>query len=168
MKVSKKELAAMVIAIVVLVIVIAWIGLSRAAGQVITCWAMCQPGDRVNLRMEPTKESKAVGFLECGDSFQTDGTNRNGWIRAMGVGECECWIYSGYVVTEEPVPVFENYVCVARKQVACRRWVDGPQIKGRLGWLHNGSNVGVFYIAGEWAVTSRGYIKSEWLEVDPE
>ena len=168
MKISRKTFCIIFAIILAVLMTLMWFSFGKAGETTITCWAMCQPGDRVNLRMEPTKESRAVGFLECGDSFQTDGTNRNGWIRAMGVGECECWIYSGYVVTEEPVPVFENYVCVARKQVACRRWVDGPQIKGRLGWLHNGSTVGVFYIAGEWAVTSRGYIKSEWLEVDPE
>ena len=35
-------------------------------------------------------------------------------------------------------------------------------------WLVNGSTVEVFYTAEGWACTSRGYIKSEWLEVDPE
>ena len=66
--------------------------------------------------------------------------------------------------------VGENYVCVAKSRVACRRWVNGPQIEdnGRPRWLVNGSNVSVFYIAEGWAVTSRGYIQSEWLEVDPE
>ena len=108
--------------------------------------------------------------LECGDSFETDGENRNGWFRVMNRGECECFIYCGYVVTDEPKPIGENYVCVAKNRVACRRWVDGPQIEdnGRPRWLVNGSNVSVFYIAEGWAVTSRGYIQSEWLEVDPE
>ena len=46
------------------------------------------------------------------------------------------------------------------------RWVDGPQV-ARSPWLRNGSSVQVFYIAGDWAVTSRGYIRTEWLEVDP-
>lgn len=141
----------------------------RAHSETIDCWVLCKPGDHVNLRMEPKKgsESQVVGWLECGDDFQTDGTSRDGWIRVLNRGECECWIYCGYVVTEKPVAVFENYVCVAKKWVACRRWVNGPQISGRLGWLHNGSDVSVFYIAGDWAVTSRGYIRSEWLEVNP-
>ena len=170
MHITRKEYYAILTAALAVMIAIAWVGFGSAAKQTYTYWAMCQPGDRVNLRMEPDKRSTAVGWLECGDSFETDGTIRNGWLRAQGVGECECWIYCGYVVTEKPVPVYENYVCVAKKQVACRRWVDGPQIvdKGRKRWLQNGSSVSVFYIAGEWAVTNRGYIKSQWLEVDAE
>lgn len=132
-----------------------------------TCWALCKPKGRVNLRIDPKKESKSVGWLECGDSFLTDGETRNGWLHVLDAGECDCWIYTGYVAVEEPVRVEEPYVCVAKKWVACRRWVNGPQIKGKRGWLHNGSNVNVFYIAGEWAVTDRGYIRSEWLEADP-
>ena len=160
---------------VVLIVILAglmtfmYFAIGRADSEDLKCWALCQPGDRVNLRLRPDKDSTEVGWLECGDSFHTDGTSRNGWIRVLDAGECECWIYSGYVVTDEPVETFENYVCVARNRVACRRWVDGPQIRinGRLSWLKNGSDVSVFYIAGEWAVTSRGYIKAEWLEVDP-
>ena len=157
--------------IAVLIVVIAGLFvfvLSARAAEEIDCWAFCKPKDRVNLRIKPSKESKSVGWLECGDQFLTDGTKKDGWIKVLDRGECECWIYSGYVVEEQPVRVEENYVCVARKWVACRRWVDGPQIKGKLGWLHNGSNVNVFYIAGDWAITSRGYIRSEWLEADPE
>ena len=153
----------------VLAIVIAFAvwAFARAEEPDARCWVLCKPGSQVNLRMDADKGSKAVGFLECGDSFTTDGTTRDGWVRVLDAGECECWIYSGYVVTEKPEAVFDNYLCVANKQVACRRWVNGPQIKGRLGWLHNGSTVTVFYVAGDWALTSRGYIRSEWLEADP-
>ena len=155
--------------ILILVVLAATVALAIAgkAEETVTRWALCKPGDRVNLRLEPSKSSKSVGWLECGDSFQTDGKKKKGWLRVLDAGECECWIYSGYVAEEEPVAVFENYVCVAKKWVACRRWVNGPQINGKLRWLHNGSSVSVFYIAGKWAVTSRGYIRAEWLEVDP-
>ena len=162
-RIAMRIVLAMEIAVLVFAVVSGAFG---SGNETITCWVLCQPGDHVNLRMEPSKGSPAVGFLDCGDSFETDGTSRDGWIRVLGIGECECWIYCGYVVTEEPVKVFSNYLVVARNRVACRRWVDGPQIKGRLGWLHTGSEVSVFYIAGEWAVTSRGYIRSEWLEGD--
>ena len=101
------------------------------------------------------------------DWFLTDGTSSDGWIRCYGIGEYgEGWIYSGYVAIEEPKPVYEQYVCVAKTRVACRKWIDGPKVDG-YAWLTNGSNVQVFYIAGDWAITSRGYIRSEWLEVDP-
>jgi hypothetical protein len=155
-------LAALIVAVVI-------IFACRAEDVTTTCWALCQPGDHVNLRIDPKKDSASVGWLECGDSFQTDGESINGWLRVLDAGECECWIYSGYVIEEQPEKIGENYVCVARDRVACRRWVDGPQIRinGHLSWLKNGSTVSVFYIAGDWAVTSRGYIRAEWLEVDP-
>ena len=138
----------------------------RAEDTTITCWALCQPGDHVNLRIDPKKDSESVGWLECGDSFQTDGDNRNGWIHVLDAGDCDCWIYCGYVVTEQPEEINENYVVVARDKLACRRWVNGPQIESRK-WLKNGTNVQVFYIAEGWAVTNLGYMQTEWLEVDP-
>ena len=137
---------------------------ARAEEQTTTCWALCKPGGRVNLRIDPRKDSKNVGWLECGDSFQTNGESKNGWIRVLDAGDCECWIYSGYVVTEEPEEIRDTRVVVAREQVACRRWVNGPKIEGRE-WLKNGTEVQVFYIAEGWAVTNLGYIQAEWLEV---
>ena len=167
-KLNRFQIALRVIRVAVIIAAVIILA-CRAEDVTITCYALCKPGDRVNLRIDPRKDSKSVGWLECGDSFQTDGESRNGWIRVLDAGDCECWIYSGYVIEDQPEMIGENYVCVARERVACRRWVDGPQIRinGHLSWLKNGNTVSVFYIAGDWAVTSRGYIKAEWLEVDP-
>ena len=153
---------AILAALILLVVVLFATG--RAEETEISCWVLCQPGDHVNLRLEPAKGSKSVGWLECGESFQTDGENRDGWIRVLDAGDCECWIYSGYVVTEEPQEIWETMYVVARNQVACRRWVNGPQIESRP-WLKNGREVQVFYIAEGWAVTNLGYVEAEWLEV---
>lgn len=141
--------------------------LAGAEEQLITCWILCRPGSQVNVRRTPEKNAQVVGFLEVGDEFLTDAANSNGYIRAKDIGEYgEGWIFCGYVATEEPVPVYETYVCAAKTRVACRRWMNGPQTERP--WLANGSTVQVFHIAGEWACTSRGYIKSEWLEADPQ
>lgn len=138
---------------------------SRAEEQLITCWVLCRPGSQVNVRRTPTKSGEEVAQLEVGDSFQTDGSSANGFIRVYGIGEYgEGWIYCGYVSELEPVKIYERYVCVANKQVACRRWMNGPQTEHP--WLKCGSTVEVFWMTDEWAVTSRGYIASEWLEVD--
>ena len=143
------------------------IGRAGASDEPATCWIMCKPGSLVNVRRTPDGRGQEVGFLEAGDSFRTDGVSKNGYIRALDIGENgDAWIYCGYVVTEKPEKIGERYVCVAKNRVACRRWVDGPQIQGR-GWLVNGSNVDVFFIADGWACTSRGYIQAEWLEADP-
>ena len=145
---------------------------SRAAeGQLAKCWILCKPGTQVNVRRRPTTDSKSETQLDAGDEVLTDGETQNGWVRVYGVGEDGGgWVYVGYLSTEEPVKVGARYVCVAKKQAACRRWMNGPQIEnnGRKQWLKNGENVDVFLVGDGWAVTSRGYIQSEWLEVDPE
>lgn len=139
-----------------------------AEEQLATCWVMCKPGSRVSVRLEPSKKSPEIGFLECGDEFQTDGESVDGWISCLGVGETNGWVYCGYVCTEKPEIIGERYVCVAKKQAACRRWMGGPRINGKAGWIKNGQNVQVFCIGDGWAVTSRGYVRSDWIEVDPE
>lgn len=140
----------------------------RAAEEsFVTCYVLCKPGDYVNVRRTPSKKGTPVGSLEAGDWFETDGTSSNGFIRVYGIGEYgEGWIYAGYVSTEEPEKVFGQYVCVAKGRVACRRWMDGPRTQNP--WLKNGSDVQVFYMTSEWAVTNRGFIRSEYLEADPE
>ena len=139
---------------------------SASEEEYATCWVLCKKGSQVNVRRYPRKSEK-VGFLEIGDSFLTDGTTENGYIKCYRIGEYGYgWIYSGYVATEEPQAVFQNYICSAKKQVACRRWIGGPQIKNHP-WLKNGCSVSVFYIADGWAVTNYGYIQAEWLDPNP-
>ena len=168
--INRKKAAAILLLAVILAAVFhfqsGWIR-AQAEDQMITCWVMCKPGDYINVRRTPSTNAMAVGSLEAGDWFETDGTSRNGFIRVYGIGEYgEGWIYCGYVSTEEPKEVFERYVCVAKSRVACRRWMNGPKTQNP--WLKNGSNVQVFYMTSEWAMTNRGFIQSEWLEADPE
>ena len=134
-----------------------------------TAWALCKPGAQVNIRRSASKKSEICGFLEVGDEFRTDMKTKNGFLHVIGMGEYgEGWVYLGFVSTEKPEPVFENYCVIAKNRVACRRWCDGPQVAGKLGWIYNGSDVTVFYTGDGWAVTSRGYIRSEFLEADPK
>ena len=148
------------------IVVAGVVSLLLAPAMAETRWALCR--SYVNVRSEPNKRSTVIGFLDAGDAFETDGTVRNGYVLAQGIGESEGWIYSGYTSDEPPVKADERYVCVARRRVACRRWADGPRISGKCGWMYTGSSVKVYYWTSEWAVTSRGYIASEWLERDPE
>lgn len=140
---------------------------ARAEEKTITAWAFCKPGSQINVRQTPSKTGKVTGYLEIGDEFQTDGTSKNGFIRVYGVGEAaEAWVYAGYVVTEKPELIAERYRVSARTRVACRKWVNGPLIDGRC-WMTNGANLTVYAIADDWAITSRGYVQTEWLEADP-
>lgn len=144
-------------------------GAAAAEDRLATVWIMCKPGTQVNIRRKPTTDSKSEAQLDAGEEILTDGTDEDGWIRVYGIGENGGgWVYSGFIATEKPVVIGEQYVCVAKKQAACRRWVGGPQFDGRAGWLRNGENVDVFLIADGWAITSRGYVRAEWLEADPQ
>lgn len=169
---KRKQKILIVIVIAAVVIAAAYfteLNACRAAAEdtLVRCWILCKPGSQVTVRRTPSKNAMEVGRLEVGDDFMTDAVSANGFIRVYGIGEYgEGWIYSGYVSTEKPKPVNMNYCCVAKARVACRRWMDGPQTENP--WLKNGSSVKVYWMTDEWAVTARGYIKSEWLEADPE
>ena len=166
--ITKRNRITILAAILCAVMIVAAVLIGNAEDQLITCWALCKPKSHVEVHERPDKDSPVVGRLDPLDTFRTDGESKNGFIWC-DIGEsCDGWIYCGYVSTEEPEAVGERYVCVAKKQVACRRWINGPQIAGRAGWLRNMQTVEVFYRTDSWSVTSRGYIQSEWLEVDPE
>ncbi len=169
----KRKLGIIITLCVIVILTMAIMAIKGAAEeQLATVYAMCDPrdGNRVIVRAKPTKESAELGYLECGDSFLTDAEERDGWIRCCNIGEaCEGWVFCGYVTTEPPEMVMEQYCCVAKNRVAVRRWQGGPQIirnKRKL-WLNNCEDVTVFCIADGWACTSIGYIQAEWLEVDP-
>ncbi len=167
---TKRKCLAAILASLVLAAVVYHVHLANitaaAEDATVRTYIMCKPGSTVNVRRTPDKKAQDVGFLECGDWFETDATSSKGFFRCYGVGDVEGWIFNGYVVTEEPDIVNEQYVVVANKRVACRRWINGPQISERP-WITNGTNVWVYCIADGWAVTSHGYVQSEWLEVDP-
>lgn len=169
----KRKLAIIITLCVIVILTMAIMAIKSAAEeQLATAYAMCDPREgrnKVHVRAKPTKDSAEIGYLECGDSFLTDAEERDGWIRCYGIGETSGWVYAGYVATEKPEMVMEQYCCVAKSRVAVRRWQGGPQIvrNGRKLWLNNCEDVTVFCIADGWACTSIGYIAAEWLEVDP-
>ena len=163
---DRDKIVAAVLIAVILMIIGAIIGSYCSGEPLATCWIMCKPGSYVTIREKPDKDSAEHGRLDCGDSFRTDGETKDGWISCCeGEGG---WVYQGYVVTEKPEKCGERYVCVAKRQVACRRWMGGPQLEGRAAWMKHGEFCEVFLIADGWAVTSRGYIRAEWLEVSIE
>ena len=158
-----------ILIVALIIAVTAFLAFNLCKGEeLVTVWVMCKPGSQVNVRRTPSTHGMEVGFLDAGDSFLTDAVSSNGFLRCYGIGEYgEGWVYVGYVVTEEPTPVFERYSCLSNSRVACRRWMGGPKVSGSP-WIVNGSNVDVFYVADGWACTSRGYIRSEYLEEEEQ
>ena len=164
---DKEKIVGLIALIAIVVVITVALTLTLCHGETLaTCWIMCKPGSYVTIREKPNKKSTEAGYLDSGDSFLTDGESVDGWIRCCGTGEGG-WVYCGYVVTDKPETIGERYVCVANKQAACRKWMGGPQVDG-AGWIKNGQYCEVFCMADGWAVTNRGYIRREWLEVSPK
>lgn len=138
--------------------------MARAEEVTTTGWVMCK--SYLNVRMAPSKTAMEVGRLDPGDAVELDGRTKDGWAHIVG-GDFggDGWIWAGYIVFDEPAEVNDRYT-VTGSRVACRKWTDGPQIPGRE-WILGGSEVKVYWISDEWALTSRGYIMSQYLEVSP-
>ena len=131
------------------------------AEEQMDCWVICQPTDYVNVRRRPGRRSEIVGRAEAGMRFQTDGKEKSGFIHVIGVGEYgEGWISSGYVSWSRPEDMDREMEISSRGRVACRKCIGGK----RRCWALDGEKVRVYWMADGWAVTSRGFIQSQYLE----
>ena len=73
------------------------------------------------------------------------------------------WVHAGYLVREAPEAPEEGkewYVVAANGRVAARRYVNGS----RRAWLRPGRRVKVYVMTAEWALTSQGFVRTEYLE----
>lgn len=146
--------------------VITWAGAEDAPEETWACWVMCQPGGEVMIRERPGRKAPAVGAAACGERMRTDWEERDGWVHLVDVNNetGEGWIFGGYIVCEEPREVNRLAEVHARGRVACRKWIGGK----RRSWIRSGDTVEVYLAADGWAVTNRGFIRAEYLEVPEE
>ena len=139
---------------------------NRAAAENVTAkaWVICQKGDYVNLRAKPSTSSRTVGQVDCGDVLELDGTTENGFARVVNLtidSPAEVWIHTGYIVFDEPRWYGDTMVVVGNAKVAARKCCEGDLRK----WLKPDTEVFVYWWTEEWCVTSKGFIKTEYLEV---
>ena len=106
----KNQVQALIFALLcVLAVAAGWIAGSQAEGEEDweRVWVLCDPKSYVNIRYRPSGRSEVMGRAECGDDFYTDGKSSRGFLHVYAPTETgEGWISKGYIVTEEPVPVF--------------------------------------------------------------
>lgn len=157
---------AIMILMAVLLVVVSYhaaYAINRAHAEAVTtnAWILCK--DYVLIRMWPSKRATEVGQLDPCDEIEIDGKTKDGFAHI--VAPVDGWVWAGNIVFSEPEQIGSLAFVTAKTRLACRRWVDGPQVESRP-WVINGSEVRVFYMCDEWAVTSRGYVRSEWLEVE--
>jgi hypothetical protein len=125
-------------------------------------WALCK--SYVNLRESPSKKAQVVGYLDSGDGAETDGVIRDGWLHIISptTESGDSWVNLAYMVDTQPERIDGYAHVVSNGRVAIRTTVNGK----RRAWANPGDKVEVLLISGEWALTNRGYIKSEYLEVE--
>lgn len=124
-------------------------------------WVLCQPESCVNLRAKPQKGAEIFGGAMCGSSLWTDGKEKGSWLHVVDLPaeESQGWISSRYVVYDKPAEVNREMVVRAEGRVACRKWIGGDV----SGWVYDGDRVTVYWKSADWAVTSRGYIRTQFI-----
>ena len=130
-------------------------------------WVICQPGSYVNVRTKPSSRSECMGRFESGDRVYLDGIVQNGFAHCvrLALEDTEGWIHLGYLVADKPE--LKNgawYRIRSNGRVAVRRSIDGD----RTAWLKNGSELQVLWMSDEWSLTTRGFVKTEYLEAKEE
>lgn len=148
---------------VALIMITAGIVLAEEKEVTTRAWVICE--NYVNIRNWPSKGATTGGQLDPCDEIEIDGRTKAGFAHI--VAPTDGWVWAGNITFSQPEKIGKWAYVTARTRVACRRWVDGPQVESKP-WLINGSGVQVFYMSADWACTSRGYIQTEWLEVEGE
>ena len=144
--------------------VLGYQSLGFAEDSPVQAFVICQPGDYVNARISPNRKSEAVGYLECTDDIWLDGITRNGFAHCVDATfETEtCWVYSGYIVFDEPEWMNgQTAIVVSNGRLAARKNCTGKVRK----WLNNGDEIQVFWMSDEWCVTNMGFVKTQYIEL---
>lgn len=126
-------------------------------------YAICQPDDYICIRSKANRKSHEEGYLLCGFSVYVSDQTKNGFVYSseLNTESGEGWIFTGYLVNDEPLDMDGKiYKVVSNARVAARKYINGP----RRGWLKNGDLVEVHYMTEEWCVTNKGFVMTKYLE----
>ena len=121
------------------------------------------PKKPVIVREIPKKVADEACRLDFGDDVWTDGRKKNGYLHVIGITEAgEGWVFAGNTITDQPEKLTGARANIAANgRVMTYRWVGGK----KNGWVEVGTQVTVYAISEEWAVTNKGYIRMKYLEV---
>jgi len=147
--------------------VLGYQSLGLAEDQPVQAFVICQPGDYVNARISPSRKSEVVGYLECTDDVWLDGKTNNGFAHCVDATfeVEECWVYTGYIVFDEPEWMDgQTAIVVSNGRLAARKNCTGAVRK----WLQNGDEIRVFWWSDEWCVTNYGFVKTQYIDLAGE
>lgn len=166
-----KKLLIAAIELIILVLVIAGaiclienVGLAEELYS--EAYVICQPNDFVNVRERPSSRSTIVGRYETGDKVLLDGKEKGGFSHIVHTGlETEdAWICTAYLVADKPEWLNQSATVVSKGRLAARKNIDGK----RRCWLQNGDSIRVYWFSNEWCVTDRGFVKTDFIDLDGE
>ena len=126
------------------------------------CWVVCQPDSWVNVRSRPSRGAEVVGRVMDGQELVADAYTDSGWYHCIGLSleVDDGWVKMNYLSDVEPVDCSgEIWTVEADGRVAVRESMGGD----RKMWLQPGAEVAVHMVAGDWAVTSCGFIRVKYL-----
>lgn len=148
---------------VITIIVLFAVILAAFSAALADSWVfiLCDPKTPVNVRRSPKMGTKITGQLDFGDNVETDGEERNGFLHVYAGDAGEGWICSGYVVEDKPERVKARACIAATGRVKSYSRIGGK----KRNWLDVGDEVKVYALSDEWAFTSKGYIRTKYLEV---
>ena len=126
-------------------------------------YALCQPNDYICIRSKSSRKSSEEGYLLCGYSVYVSDKTKNGYIYSpsLDIEAGKGWIFSGYLVNDEPQEMDNAvYKVHSKGRVAARKYIGGKV----RSWLKNGDLVEVRYMTEEWCVTNKGFVMTKYLE----
>lgn len=145
--------------IALILVLIALAGTAHA--ETTEAWILCQPDSMVNVRSSPRKTAIVEGWLFAGDMIEVDRWTKD-WVHIVNAS-CEAgegWVASGYV-TEYFAQVMDGEPWrTNHRQVNTRYCIGGK----RRNVLTKGTELEVYVMAQDWSVTSKGFIRTEYLE----
>ena len=126
-------------------------------------YILCKPADYVYARAKPDRNSDATGRFDPCDEIYLDGKTKNGFAHiAYPSLDGDGWIYTGYIVFDEPKALHGQEAIVnSNAPLLVRKNIVGETVKR----LTNGHELQVFYWSDEWAVTNYGFVSTEWIEL---
>lgn len=129
-------------------------------------YVICQPNDFVNVRERPSSRSEVVGRYETGDKVFLDGREKGGFSHIVHTGlETEdAWICTAYLVDDKPEWLNQSATVVSKGRLAARKNIDGK----RRCWLRNGDGIKVYWFSNEWCVTDKGFVRTDFIDLDGE
>ena len=128
-------------------------------------YVICKPGSEVNVRTRPELHSPIAGTKYFGDAVIVD-REKNGFAHVTNLFSeySDGWIYKGLLTEDKPVEVYQEAQIMADGIVFGRKYCGGKVIHK----LKDGTGVMVYAVGEEWCVTNYGYIKTEFLTINPQ